>query len=119
MSERVKWIQHKGKSILFCDFAGLNEAQYLDGVAEMEAELLKQPAGTNVLMLIDVAGSRMSAVTRDRGKETVAVVEKAGITTNTVLSGITGLQKIIAQAISRDVHFENDIESAKEWLVSQ
>jgi hypothetical protein len=119
MGERVNWIQHRGKKILFCTFTGLEETEYLAQVDEMENELEGQPSGSNVLMLIDVTNSRMTPATRDRGKQTVSVLEKAGVTTTTAMVGISGLQKIIASSISKDVHYGKDIESVKDWLVSQ
>jgi hypothetical protein len=118
MSTYTQWIQHKGKKILFCNYAGCNEAQYLAGVTEMEQELMKQPTGTKIPLLIDVTKSSMTIATRDRGKQTIEVLTKANITTDTAMVGISGIQKIIAQAISKDVHYANDMESAKDWLVS-
>ena len=119
MKPSVQWIEYKGKKILFCDFSGIDENQYMTGVDMMEKELLAQPPGSNVPLLIDVSNSRMTLATRDRGKKTVDVLLTTSITTKTVMIGITGLQKLIAQAISRDVHYANDLDSAKDWLANQ
>ncbi|MBN1798541.1 MAG: hypothetical protein JW822_08180 [Spirochaetales bacterium] len=118
MSEQIKWIKHKGKKILVCDFSNYNEKQYLAGVDAMEKELLKQARGSFPLLIVDVTNSHMNQVTSDRGKQCAIAVQKAGITTLTAMVGITGVKRIIAQAISRDVYFAKDMESAKEWLVT-
>ena len=119
MSERIQWIQHGGKEILYSDYSEVSEAQYLTLVDEMEGELLKKPQGSNLLILINVKDSNMTPATRDRGKQTSAVVQEAGITSLTAVVGISGVQRIIVQAISKDTYFAKDIGSAKDWLVSQ
>lgn len=104
---------------MVCNFANYDEKQYLDGVDEMEKELLAQPKGSRIPLIIDVTNSNMTQVTSARGKKSVEVLGNAGVVSITAMVGITGLKKIIAQAISRDVHFANDMESAKEWVIAQ
>jgi hypothetical protein len=118
MGKTINWIDHKGKKILFCDFAGFSEDEYISGVDAMEKELLAQGKGSYTLLLIDVEGSHMTQKTSDRGKKTIEVLTPENITTKTSMIGISGVKRIIAQAISRDVHFDKDKESAKDWLVS-
>jgi phosphohistidine swiveling domain-containing protein len=119
MSERIQWIQHGGEEILYSDFSELDEAQYMTTVDEMEAEILTKPRGSHILILINIADSNMTPTTRDRGKQTADVVQEAGITSHTAAVGISGVQRIIVQAISNETHFAKNIDSAKDWLVSQ
>jgi hypothetical protein len=119
MSESLKWIEHKGKRILFCDFSNFSEEEYLQGTEDMEKELIAQGKGSFTLLLIDVKDSHMSQVTSDRGKKTIEILTPLNITTKTSMIGISGVKRIIAQAISRDVHFDKDLESAKDWLVEE
>jgi hypothetical protein len=117
MAEMLRWIEHKGKRILYCDFSNFSEQAYLDGTEAMEKELLAQGTGNHSLLLINVENSTMNQATSDRGKKTVEILTAARITSKTSMIGITGIKRIIAQAISRDVHFDKDLESAKDWLV--
>jgi hypothetical protein len=117
MSKHVEWIEYKGNRILLCNFSNFNEQQYLDGVDEMEKELLNQPQGSRLLHIVDVTDSTMTQKTSDRGKKTVELLSKAGIATLTAMVGITGIKKIIAKAISKDVYFAKDMDSAKDWLI--
>lgn len=119
MANTINWIEYKGKKILFCDFSNYSEAQYLEGVDAMEKELLAQSGEGEHLLLIDVTGSHMTKATSARGKKTVAVMTRAGITATTAMVGVDGIKRIIAQAISRDVHFAKDMQSAKDWLAGQ
>jgi hypothetical protein len=117
----VQWIEHKGKKILFIQVSGLDEAGYLAALDEAEQELLRQPAGDTVLTLWDISGSHITLKTKDRGKELVAALEKKGITSLTAMVGVTALQRIVAQAISRGdlVYYADSLEAAKDWLVEQ
>lgn len=115
----IQWVEHKGKRILICDFSKMDEKGYISGTDAMEKELLAQPRGSKPLLLVDVTDSTMTKVTSERGKQTVDVLSKAGVVTVTAMVGITGLKKVIAQAISRDVHFADDRASAMDWLVAQ
>ncbi len=113
MEESIKWIEYKGKRIMFCNFANYDEQMYLDGVDLMEKGLLKHPMGSCIPQIIDVTDSHMTAKTSDRGKRTVKVPAEAGINTNTAILGITGIKRIIAQAVSPVVNFAKGMDSAK------
>jgi hypothetical protein len=119
MKDRIEWIEHKGKKILFCDFTKLTGTGYMEGVDAMDEVLLSHPAGTQILALIDITDSRMSTETRKRGEETRRKIAEAGVSITTSLVGFSGMQRIIIQAISRNVNYAADIESAKDWLVSR
>jgi hypothetical protein len=119
MSERVKWIEYRGKKILFCDFSNHDEQQYLVGVEEMETELLKLKPDTVWPQIVDVTNSTMTKVTSDRGKKTVALLSEANIKTRTAMVGVTGIKRVIAQAISKDVYFAKNMDDAKEWAIAE
>jgi uncharacterized protein YifN (PemK superfamily) len=118
MEHKIQWIEHKGTKILICDFSNYDEKQYLDGTDAMEKELLKQPPNSKPKLVVDVTNSKMSQATSERGKKTVEILTKAGMIVLTAMVGITGIKRVIAQAISRDVHFAKDMEEAKEWLIT-
>ncbi|MBI9046775.1 MAG: hypothetical protein JEZ06_19960 [Anaerolineaceae bacterium] len=119
MANYHEWIQHKGKDVLFAKLSGLGEEEYFKAVDELESVFLGKPDNSKILMLLDVTGSRMTAATRDRGKEMGNKSQAKGIITITTIVGISGIQKIIAQAISKDVHYSKTVDEAKDWLVQQ
>jgi hypothetical protein len=118
MSERVKWIEHKGKKILLCTLAGLEEPAYLEGVDEMEAALLKCAPGAVWPHIVDVTDSIMTTATSDRGKKTVDLLVQAGVRTRTAMVGVSGIKRVIAQAISKDVYFAKTMDDARDYVVA-
>jgi hypothetical protein len=112
----VQWIEHRGKKILLTKVSGLKEEGYLAALDETEQELLRQPAGSNVLLLMDISDSHITLKTKDRGKELVAALEEKGITTVTAMVGVTPLQQVMAQALSKGqgVHYAQNLEAAKD-----
>ena len=124
MSERIQWIEYKGKRILFVDYSKLREEEpYLKAIEEMEAEVLKQPKGTIILTLIDFTGSIATTAITERSKKMTAAAKAAGIPDSpTVLVGIAGFKKSIVQAMQffrPDIHLADSVEAAKDWLVKQ
>ena len=63
MSERVRWITHNGEQILFSNFSGLGEEQYLKEMEETAAMLRsaveKRPL--YLLTLTDVTNTTTTA----------------------------------------------------------
>jgi hypothetical protein len=118
MSEKVKWIKYKGARILFCDYRGLTGEEYINAIGEQEKKVLNS-GKERVLVLLDVTNSHMSRKSTQRAKEIEARIKAAGITQVLALTGFSGVQRVIGQAIKRDIHFTKSLEEAKEWLVSQ
>jgi len=119
MSERVKWIEHNGTKVLLSDCSKCDEQQYLEIVGEMEAELLKCQPGPSWPLIVDVTDSTMTKTTSDRGKKTVVLLSQAGVMTRTAMVGVTGIKRVIAQAISKDVYFARSMEDALEFVTSE
>jgi hypothetical protein len=124
MSNRVQWIEHKGKTILFCDYSNQGEEEYIQTLAETETEVLKQEPGTLILMLIDTTGSLITTKITGRARELAAAARKRGIPSSpTAIVGVSGAaQKAIflaMQFLRPDLHTAENIEAAKNWLVSR
>jgi hypothetical protein len=119
MTDRITWISHKGKKILYANYGGLAEQEYLAALEETQAEILKQPSGSNTLLLTDMTDTHITPATRDKGKDMSVKIRAAGKATSPAIVGITGVQKIIAQAIKRDAYFAKSVAEAKEHLASQ
>jgi hypothetical protein len=119
MPPRVQWIEHRGQLILHSNYAGLREDEYLHAMDETQRELLSRPAGSTVLTLTDVSHGRSSRAIIAKASEMAAATRAAGITTIDAVVGVGRLQRPIAQAVRRDIHFAGSLEDAKRWLVGQ
>ena len=118
MGKYVQWITHKGKKILFLNANGLREAEYMVAQEELKQELLK--ARISALVLVDATGTEMTTKTTNKAKEVAAATKAEGIVDGpSVVVGLTGLQKAVAQLFGRGIHFSSTLEEAKDWLVKE
>jgi hypothetical protein len=114
----VQWMNHKGKKILFLNAKDLREAEYMVAQEELKQELLK--VRTSALVLVDATGTEMTTKTTNKGKEVAAATKAEGVPDGpSVVVGLTGLQRAVAQLFGRGVHFSSSVEEAKEWLVKE
>ena len=119
---RSKWIFHKGKRILYCDFANFQVPDFealKEELYAVESEILRHPENS-VLLITDVSGSIASMDAVDAVQKSAARSKRC-VRKNAVL-GITGIKKILFDPVvrfsgHRSKMFE-DLEKAKEWLVS-
>lgn len=124
MSEYWQWIEHKGNRILFIKFTGLkDEKVYVQAIADVEREILRQPKGQLVPLILDVTDTRVTKAVTDRGKQMMETAKAKGIPDSpTALVGLSGAQKAIVlalQVIRSDIHTAANLEDAKEWVVSR
>jgi len=119
MSKYVQWIEYRGKKILVSNYSGLEEKEQIKAMDETKQELLKQPAGSQVLTLTDVSKARSTTTTRDKGKELEAAIKGKEFVSHTAIVGLSGWQQVMAQLIKPDSYFAKSIEDAKDWLVEQ
>ncbi len=116
-------ISHKGKKIYCLDITGL---QYKDkdkirDYIESAKPIISQQSQNSVLHITNVSqtgfNSDISNMMRDYAAHNTPYIKASA------LVGVSGLQKIIMQAIKkftgRDFHLTDTIEEAKEWLVEQ
>ena len=118
-----EWQTHKGKMFLFCNFAGLETTDTLRAaIKESDLLIMTQPLNS-VLVLVDVHGvplfskSAVSLVidTIPRGKKYVRKTAVLGV-------GLTGQRKVLFESILQitggDMMAFDDMQQAKDWLVS-
>ena len=63
----VKWVEHKGKRILYVDFRGLEEEQLVEQVNAMAQEIAKSPGDLRVLTNFE--GARATTKFMSRAKQ--------------------------------------------------
>jgi hypothetical protein len=125
MDNRVKWIEHEGKTILFCDYSNIqDEEEFIQAIKETEPEVLKQAPGTLILMLIDATDSLITSKVTARARELAAAARERGIPSSpTAIVGVSGPAKkaVIAamQFLRPDLRGVESVAEAKDWLVSR
>ena len=119
MTPRVQWIEHQGRPILYSNYASLKEDEYLQVMDETQRLLLSRPAGSTVLTVTDVSHGRFARAIMAKANAMAAETRAAGITTIDAVIGIGRLQRPIAQAVRREIHFAGSLEAAKDWLAGQ
>lgn len=120
-SDRIRWVEHKGKRILLHDFSGIsNPFDVLPAVATSRAVVAAQPKGS-VLTLTNVTGSRFNKEIVDALKE-LANHNKPYVKAGAVV-GLSGLQRIVYVAITqftgRRLPTFSSAEEAMDWLAEQ
>jgi len=124
MSEHWQWIEHKGKRILFANFAGIKEeGTYLQAITDLEREILRQPKGQVIPLLMDVTDTRLNKAVSNRGKQMMETAKAKGVPDGpAALIGLSGLQKAIVlaiQLIRPDTRVFDSLEEAKDWIVNR
>ena len=124
MSQYWEWMEHKGKRFLFVKFTGLNdEKAYMEAIADVEREIMKQPKGRIVPLVMDVTNTRVTKAVTERGKQLLEKSKAYGIPDSpAVLVGLSGAQKAIVMAIQLirpDLHVAGSLEEAKDWVVKR
>jgi len=116
MSERVKEIKYKEKTIIFLNYANLKEAEYVKVLDETMVMVDKYEDLSNRLVLIDVSDSPMTAKVLGKSSRIYSKISGSE-SLKVAFVGVDKVKKIIARAFSEKFYFADTIEEAKEWLV--
>jgi hypothetical protein len=120
---KTQWITHKGKRILLADYS--NFAMDTAGAkAEMETaiSLVRREPSNSVLTLTDVRGTKGSPEMVSLMQSTAGKI--AQYARKRAVVGVTGVQRTFVDLINKVsgnktfVLFD-DLEKAKDWLVSE
>lgn len=118
---RTRMIEHRGKQIMLLDYSDIMDtSEALAEIEKTKALIAQQPLNT-VLTLTYVRGSRYTAPVIDAMKELVA--HNRPFVKAAVVVGMNTLHRIIYRAVitfsRRNIQVFEDLEEAKDWLVSQ
>lgn len=120
MNERIQWIEHKGKKIIYLDYKNLNSRNKEEFIKVLDAaKEFVLSAGNNILLLVDIRNSfgDRDIVNRMKqdGKEEKPYIKKEAVV------GITGVKEVLLKAINLFTNLGikpfNSLEEAKDWLV--
>lgn len=116
--ERVRFINHEGRDILFLDFSRCKADEVVKTIHHAKKIISSRPENS-LLTLTDVTDARFNDEVGQNMKEFTAH-NKPYVKASAVV-GITGLKKIIFSAVvrfsQRNITAFDDIEEAKSWLV--
>lgn len=115
---RVKFIEHRGKRVLFINYAGCDVPMLKAVVEEMHRVISREPLNS-VLTLNDFAGtgfdSESIAVLKSKVEANAPFVRRGAVI------GIAGLQRLVYEAIQkftrRNIPLFDSREEALDWLV--
>jgi hypothetical protein len=118
MNERSKWIEYKGKKLFHMDLSGLEEIDQLK-ILENSSEKWINSNEKTILLINDVRNTYTTEEIKIGAKRAIQAVKDNGKNIFVALIGITGIKRIIANAIEKNMYFSKNIEDAKEWLIKQ
>ncbi|RPJ62173.1 MAG: hypothetical protein EHM12_04715, partial [Dehalococcoidia bacterium] len=96
--DRVKWIETKGKRILYSDYSGLKTSEELFAVVEEGLKMAKMSQGTYLAMhnfTNATVSNEFTEKIHEIGKELEGKIEKRAVI------GMTGLKAILFQGFLR------------------
>jgi len=121
MSDRIKWLDYDGFTILSVDYSDLPEEEYLEAMEEV-AQLLQAfqgaPSDSTMLIMANVTNTRATKKIRQRGKEISAALDGFKGHAYAVV-GVTGVSRLLARKFTPGIYFAHAEHDAKRWLVAQ
>jgi len=115
----VDFIDHKGKKILFVNFAGLDAGEITPRIIEAQGIIMSQPPNS-LLCLTDVSRMSISKAVIQLLKEYVA--QNKPYIKRSVVVGVSGITNVLFQGVLKfsgrtDLVLKSSVEEAKDWLV--
>jgi hypothetical protein len=117
MEQRARNLEHQSKAIVFGDYSGLDGEDFVEAIGQQEA-LSLESTDKNILHLLNFTGCRMSTAAKERADQMMKTLQSKGYTVKTACYGITGIQRVIANAVKRDMYFAKSEADARDWLVA-
>ncbi len=116
--ERPRYIDHRGKLILYLDLAHASPAQHATGIREAERAILTGPL-RSVLLLMDVTGAIVNHETDEIVEAFVARTAER-IRARAVV-GASGLKRRTFDRPARPAEHAlfDDLEAARDWLADR
>lgn len=117
-----EWQTHQGKRVFYCNYTHLGIEDLQIEMDAVDALLIQEPTNS-VLILTDVRGMIGTPQIVNMFKKSASVT-KGHIRRSALIGiGFTGPKKVLFDIVIRfsgqDVTLFDDIEKAKDWLVSE
>ncbi len=119
LDERIKWIEHKGKRILFVDASNFTPDNLIEAINKLENEFLVGLENKLTYCIFDVNGvvfsTKMFRVAKEVLKRYSRTIKNYLIT----VVGSSGMGKAIVRPLLRNIYFADSIDEAKDWLTKK
>ena len=118
MTERIRWIEHKGKQILFADYSNLQGEECINAVKGFE-DFLVNLGKNELLIFVDAQNSDLDDVGFEVGRK-VAKMVKPYIKKEAIIGITKGKETLLTLVnIFSDIGIKpfDTMEEAKDWLV--
>jgi len=122
MHDRVKWLEHKGKKILYANYSNLKEKEVLEVYEAKKEEALKYASSTNeaLLVLSNTENVQVTKRTKDGYRKLRAATKDISIFSAVIGADINVELTIkILSIFHKKIHFAKNLDEAKEWLANQ
>jgi hypothetical protein len=115
--ELVSIITHENKKIVFLNAKDIkDENELCINISKMADIAIKNNINR---LLFDVTGTFLTPKIKETAAKGAELDKKALGQVYSALVGLSPMQRIIANVISRGQYFATNIEDAKKWLVSK
>jgi hypothetical protein len=119
MTNRIYFIEHKGKKILHHDLSGCNAEECIKILEEAKINITKLPPDNSILGLNDVRNAKINTAVLEAAKE-YGKMAKPYIAKSAIV-GVDGIRNVMLQGIIQISNINlkqfDTIEKAKDWLV--
>lgn len=120
--ERVRFINYRGRDILFMDYSDLQDPAEIIQHIERAKELAAQQPENSVLGLVYLRDANLTSQVKEAMSQ-AAVHNKPYIIASAVV-GMSAVQRLVYEAIRlfskrENFHTFDDLAPAKDWLLQQ
>ncbi|MEN8121413.1 MAG: hypothetical protein ABFS35_13760 [Bacteroidota bacterium] len=120
MVQRVRWIEHKGKKIIYHDLSKLNTDEAVRVVRQFEQFVIKNKDNPALVSLTDFTDAHIFGESFEEVKRVAKLVRP--ILNKRAVIGITGVKKVLYKAANIFANgtpskMFNTLEEAKDYLV--
>jgi len=119
--DRVRFVEHRGKRILFHDFSSIKDPADAFGRLALSKTIVATQEPGSLLTLTWVHGSRFNREIIEALKD--LVIHNKPYVRHGAIAGLSGLQRVIyvtiTQLTGRRLKTFDTVEEAKDWLVEQ
>ena len=121
MSERIKWIECEGYTIMSIDYSDLPEDEHVDTMGEV-IQLLQAfqgaPSESSMLVMANVINTQITNRTIGKVRETCNVIGRFNKYAYAIV-GEKGTLKQLIKIFTPSIYFTSTEQDARNWLVRQ